>query len=244
MRRSNLRVNICVLDDNDITIEYVKKMSAIASQELKTESPNIFCFVSPKEFMNWLDHEEINIDVCFLDINLQSQVNGIDIAKLIKDINYHTLIVFMTSYDNYFADMVQVEPFRFLQKPFEYKNFYEIFVAVDKRIKQQILDHKCNYKYKINGITFLVDLNNIIYVSSYKRKIILCGKNGDTTEFYGKLDIVEKEIKSLTDKFIRISKSYLFNRDYIENVGKNSVSVHGINYKVSPKYKDNIKIVT
>ena len=117
-------------------------------------------------------------------------------------------------------------------------------MAVDKRIKQQILDHKCNYKYKINGITFLVDLNDIIYVSSYKRKIILCGKNGDTTEFYGKLDIVEKEIKSLTDKFIRISKSYLFNREYIENVGKNSVSVQGINYKVSPKYKDNIKIVT
>lgn len=237
-------MNICVLDDNEITIQYIRKMSIIASQELKIENPNLFCFVDPKEFINWLDQNEINIDVCFLDVNLQSKVTGIDIAKLIKDIDYHTLIVFMTSYDNYFADMVQVEPFRFLQKPFEYKKFYDIFVDMHKRIIQQSSDHKCNYRYKINGITFVVDLNEVIYVSSYKRKIIMYSKNGNTTEFYEKLDHVEEEIKSLTDKFVRISKSYLFNKDFIENIGKNSVSVQGINYKVSPKYKDNIKIVT
>ncbi|MBD5395894.1 MAG: hypothetical protein HDR71_16905 [Lachnospiraceae bacterium] len=63
-------------------------------------------------------------------------------------------------------------------------------------------------------------------------------------EFYGKLDNVEIEIKALTTKFIRINKSYLFNKDFIENIGKNSITVCGVSYQVSPKYKHNIENIT
>lgn len=237
-------MNICILDDTTFTIEHVKKMILSSCEELKISEPNIFSFVSPEDFTDWI-HSHHNLDVCFLDVNLEHKIDGLEIAKLIKDTNYHTLIVFMTSYDSYFPDMVQVEPFRFLPKPIESKKFSDIFHAVyDRIILKKSEEHVPIYKCKNNGIIFPVNLNEVIYFTSYKRKIYVHDTKNFNVEFYGKLDDVEKEIRSLSNKYIRINKSYLLNKDYIENIGKNSVSVEGVTYAISPKYRNNLKIIT
>ena len=150
----------------------------------------------------------------------------------------------MTSYNDYFQEMVQAEPFRFLPKPFQYDDFHKIFVDIYKRIVLKNSEKDCTYRFKNNGIIFSVDLKDVIYMSSYKRKILIKDIRDQHMEFYGKLDDVEIEINSLTDKFIRINKSYLFNQNYIEYIGKNSISVQGLTYQISPKYKHNVKNIT
>lgn len=236
-------MNICILDDNEITVKCVNKMISESCITLKIPTPNIFCFVSSEEFLMWFSHDR-KIDIFFLDIDLKSKINGIAIAKIVKEINYHTLLVFMTSYNDYISEIVQVEPFRFLEKPFNHKDFHTIFAAAYNRITLKDLEQKCIYKFKNNGIIYLVNLNEIIHISSYKRKIIMLNINANNLEFYGKLDDVEKEIKLITRNFVRINKSYLFNIKYIENIGKNDIVVQGITYHISPKYKHNIEIIT
>lgn len=236
-------MNISILDDNKIIVVCVKKMIEDSCINMKISSPNILCFLSPNEFISNLEHNK-DIDICFLDIDLKCEINGLLIARKIKEINYHTLLIFMTSYNNYLSEIVQVEPFRFLQKPFQYEDFYSVFVAAYKRISLKQFENECLYRFKKNGIIFSTNLNDVIYISSYKRKIIMLTKANQNIEFYEKLDNVETEIKSLTDIFIRINKSYLFNTRYIENIGKNSITVQGIIYHVSPQYKHNLEIIT
>lgn len=236
-------MKICVLDDNETTTKYVNKMIIDSCINLNIPEPDIFCFLSPDEFVPWFNYEN-SIDICFLDIDLKSTVNGLSIAKMIKDVHYNTLLIFMTSYNNYLSDIVQVEPFRFLAKPFNYEDFYPLFLAAYKRILSINSERECIYRFKNNGITFGASLKDIIYISSYKRKIIMLSIKEGNIEFYGKLDEVEREIKLLTSDFIRINKSYLFNSRYIENIGKNSIVVQGITYQISPMYKHNLKIIT
>lgn len=231
-------MNICILDDNTATTNGVGQMAAWSCQRLNIPDPAIFRFTSSEKFLTWLDqNDSLLIDVCFLDIDLKSETNGLAIARLIKDKNYHTLLVFMTVYDHYFTEMVQVEPFRFLAKPFQYEEFHKVFLEVHKRINLENSENKCMYSFKKNGITFSVNLNDIISISSDKRKIILLHDNGDRPSFYGKLDQVEQDVKLLTDKFMRISKSFLVNTDFVESIGKNSLSIQGSTYNISPKYK-------
>lgn len=236
-------MNICVIDDCRLTIDSIKKMIIESSKELNIPEPNVFNFTEPYSFIDWLS--QINsIDVCFLDIKLENEIDGIKIAKLIKDKNYHTLIVFMTGYDDYFPEMVQVEPFRFLPKPIQYDNFYKIFQDVyDRIILKKSEEHEPVYECKCNGITYRLNLNEVIYFSSYKRKISVHSRKTFNIDFYGKLDKVEEEIRSITNKYVRINKSYLFNKDFIECIGKNSIFVEGVEYTISPKYRDSIKLL-
>lgn len=236
-------MNICIIEDNKMEANFVSSMSIDVCKELKITEPSIYCFNSPDKFTDWIKCNK-KIHVCFLDIDLQSEDNGIALAKIIKEKDHNTLIVFMTSYDNYFQDMVQVEPFRFLPKPFQYNEFYKIFVDIYKRIILKNSEKDCTYKFKNNGIIYSANLKEVIYMTSYKRKIIIMDVRDQHMEFYGKLDDVEIEVNSLTDKFIRINKSYLFNQNYIEYIGKNSISVQGLTYQISPKYRQKLKIIT
>ena len=237
-------MNIVVLDDHLIITEGIDKMIINSCHDLKISEPNIFNFTTSQDFISWFNEQNIDIDVCFLDLDLNSEINGLDIAKIVKSKNYHTLLVFITSFENYFTKMVQLEPFRFLDKPFNYEEFHKIFVDIYKRIVLKNFEKDCSYRFKNNGITFSINLKDVIYISSYKRKIIMLNTRNEYIDFYGKLDAVEIEVNSLTDKFIRINKSYLFNKDYIDVIGKNSITVQGVVYQISPKYKHNLEIIT
>lgn len=238
-------MNIAILDDSELMTETVGTMICKSCQDLHIAEPDIYYFTDPQNFIEWCKCDNNTLDVCFLDIDLKNEINGIDVAKIVKQINYHTLLIFMTAFMCYLNEVVQVEPFRFLEKPIYHEDFHKVFVDVYKRIVLKISEEKeCKFRFKNNGITFYAKLEDVIYVSSYKRKIIMFDTRNQYIDFYGKLDEVEVEINSLTDRFVRINKSYLFNKDYIDIIGKNSITVQGTVYQVSPKYKHNIEIIT
>jgi len=60
-----------------------------------------------------------------------------------------------------------------------------------------------------------IDMAEILYVMSDKRKIIVYQPHGKTDEVYMKLDQVEE---SLDTRFVRCHQSYLVNMDYIHGI--------------------------
>lgn len=237
-------MKVCIVDDIKITVDSLMKMVESASSDISIsgdikESIECNAFYNLNDFNKWLDVGNI-VDICFLDINFGvKSENGLEVAKRLKNINYKTLIIFISDYNNYYMDMVQVEPFRFLHKPLTYEDVIPIFKLACERYFLQNSNRICSYKYTYNGITFSVDLNEIKYICSQKRKIYLYSEN-DIGEFYGKLDNVEKEITTISDYFLRINKSYLVNTNYIENFGKNELVLDNQIFTISSKYKDNV----
>ena len=228
-----MEIEIVVIDDNKSVVEGIGTLLYMISTQ-KHIDIKVYTFTNLDGFGDFIKTHKI--DICFLDIELGCNINGITLAKQIKKNNYKTLLIFLSSYDNYYKDLVQVEPFRFLSKPFSQKSFNEIFEAACNRVLH-LEKKKCYYTYSINGINFRTDLNDVLYISSYKRKVYMLNNKGETIEFYGKLDDVEQEIKELSDNFLRINKSYLINKLFVSKWGKNDVTIGDNVLNVSSKYK-------
>lgn len=229
-------MNVCIIDDNKFIADGIKKTIINVSKELE-ETINCYVFYNTKDFNRWFSVN--SVDICFLDVNLNNKANdaeGLQLAKRLKQIDYHTLIIFISGFNDYYVDMVQVEPFRFLHKPFEHKDVTSVFkLAYDRYFLQT--HENAEYRYKYNGIIFSVDLKDVKYIYSLKRKI--CMKtNNDVLEFYGKLDNVENEILNLSKDFLRIGKSYLVNTKYVTSFNKCSIQIDNEEFNISEKYKN------
>lgn len=239
-------MRISIVDDNKLITDGMKAMllKCDTYKEIINEELEIDVCYSSKDFFQLPNKKDI--DLCFLDINLEEEsINGLGLAKYIKKTNHRILLIFISSFDDYYCDMVQVEPFRFLHKPFMPEDLYRVFIEACERI---LLEKESKtsflYKYTYNGIIHSVDLSCIKYIYSLKRKIYLVrgfvDDEKEINEFYGKLDLVEKEINELVDFFIRINKSILVNKYYIESYGKNEIYIDNEKLSISPKYKKEV----
>ena len=67
--------------------------------------------------------------------------------------------------------------------------------------------------------------------------------NGSWTPwFYKKLDEVEAQLEQMNIKFLRISKSYLVNVNYVKEFRYEKVVMDdGKEFKIGPRYKDKIR---
>lgn len=232
-------IKVCIIDDNRILADGIKAMLKTAENRFDV-TLEIYTFYDSNSFLESSHHN--NTDICFLDIDLgEIDTNGLSLARYIKEANYHTLLIFMSGFDDYYHELVQVEPFRFLHKPITAPEIIEVFGKAYSRITMEEQNTSCIFKYSYNGLIFTVDLNTVVYLCSLKRKIYIHQEEYEVSEFYGKLDNVEKDIKTLTDCFLRINKSYLININFIENFGKNEVTIGDQVLTISPKYKESVK---
>ena len=102
--------------------------------------------------------------------------------------------------------MFETEPFRYLKKPLDEEKFEEYFTRALERIQR----HLHYFTYSSRHATFRIPFRDILYLESYRRQIILHGKEGSDT-FYGRLGTIEKDLEQGSCPFIRIHQSYLVN---------------------------------
>ena len=103
-------------DDNIKTLNTLSNMLESIFIKHNLEAKIDFKATSDIELLN---HIKFNpIDVYILDINLHCNLNGIDIAKLIRQTNKHSYIIFVTGHGEYNELAYKCKTFDFLRKPF------------------------------------------------------------------------------------------------------------------------------
>lgn len=153
----------------------------------------------------------------YLDIEMV-QLNGIDVAKKIREKDTSAIIIYISSYENYLIELFEVEPFRFIKKPVDKKIFVQYFYKAYERI----IHENVYFDYKFNKVQYKVLTKDIMYFESSGRLINVVDKIG-MGKFYGKLNQVEKELKSGQTPFLRIHQSYLVNYRFIREISFSKV---------------------
>ncbi|KJD43961.1 response regulator [Paenibacillus terrae] len=109
MGRSDKFTRIILLDDEELALDYMKRLFS------KIENIHIV-----GSFMNPLAAKEHilleNIDVAFLDVSLP-EMNGIELAKQIQVEKPRLHIVFVTAYDKYAIQAFEINALDYLIKP-------------------------------------------------------------------------------------------------------------------------------
>ena len=102
-------MRILAVDDERLALLALKQ--AILGAE---PGCTLACFATPGEALTYAAKEPI--DVAFLDIEMDS-MNGLGLAKRLKDINGKTNIVFVTGYSHYAVDAFSLRASGYLEKP-------------------------------------------------------------------------------------------------------------------------------
>ena len=228
-------INIIICDDEIILAQDLEQK--IKKIHLKEEYSISVC-TTVNELLGIISKIS-RCDILFMDIELDDGIKGTDVAAKLKELYTEMLIVYVSGYSTYYVDMVQAEPFKFLEKPFDTGRLKTILEAALNRLKKS----NYTYTYEFDKEVYIVDLREVMYIYSRYRRIYMVLKDEKEIYFYGRLDIVESEIKEIYDLFIRINKSYLVNINSIYSFKDNQLYIRDKNnteVSISRKYKDNL----
>ena len=65
-----------------------------------------------------MSNSRTGYQIIFLDIEMQ-EMNGIEVARRLRELEKDFLLVFITGYDNYMLESFEVLPFRYVLKPID-----------------------------------------------------------------------------------------------------------------------------
>lgn len=173
-----------------------------------------------------------DIDVLFLDIVLDSNVNGIELAKKYRKLKGYTLdIVFVSSHDNLVFNAFDIAPTGFIRK-MHYKSDLSKCVDVIKSKLQ-----KKRSKIRLNND--FVKLMDILYIETKMGSSYYNLKNREKIKTSERMYQVEKKLEN--SSFARCHASFIVNVIYIIHLDSKTVELEGgIKIPISRKYKDNV----
>ena len=173
-----------------------------------------------------------NTGVYFLDINLNSNMNGMKLAQQIRLYDPRGFIIFITAHSelSYMTFQYRVEAMDFVLKdnPAEAKvKLRECLLhAMERHTLQTNKTHKV-YTLEVGGRKISVDYEDILFfeTSSNIHKVILHAKDRQI-EFPGAL----KELTGVLDgNFVRCHRAFLVNKNNIKEVDTKNRIIHFAN---------------
>ncbi len=147
-------------------------------------------------------------DVIFLDIQME-QPDGMETAKLLRRRGDHSLLVFVTVLKELVFDAFQVEAYDYLLKPLDSARFHQTMNRVLRALEQRTAE---NIVIQRGTGCEVVLLSDIVYCEVLGRKIYLHKSDGTVSDYYDKLEDLERRVDG---RFFKCHRSYLVNLDYV-----------------------------
>lgn len=153
-------------------------------------------------------NSECVYDLVFLDIQM-NEIDGISLAKELKLRNGKVVIFFITSYNQYQDDAMDVRAFRFFEKPFNPKRLYSGLEKAMEYIDESYVDF---YLYSDKSqCRVLVD--DVAYIELRNRKTII----NTIHDQYITGNKFDEFCKSLPGSFFyQVHKSFFVNLHYVD----------------------------
>ena len=175
-------------------------------------------------------------DIIFLDVDLPGK-SGIEFLKEVT-IPDNTRVIMVTSSKNYALDAFENDVVDYLLKPVDYNRFEK---SVDKVMKTSSLktDSSGYVFVRSNGADVKLFYDDIEWIRSASEYVII-RTNKSKHMVYSNMESI---LSKLTNKFIRVHRSYIINTDKIDKVHKNLVEVNGEFIRVSKSYKKDMESI-
>ena len=242
-RRRTQMINIAICDDDRIFTENVELLLCrIASEQGIAISCEVFHDGSG--LIGAVMEQKMFFDLVYLDIEMED-LDGIHTALALRKAELPTLIVYLSGHEEYLKDLFRTEPFRFLSKPIEEKEFCQIFLEAHERIQKRVgyfifFFKKSCYRIPFDRITCFESRNRVITIHLSRAGTEETVPMQD--RFYGKMNEIEKQVAALNGRFLRVHQSFLVNFDYIKTLSASEVVLlDGRKFQVSEDRSKDIR---
>ena len=230
-------INIAVCDDNlqfaKLLLQHLKRLCAYKIP------PRIDCRLTPAfssgaEVLAYL--KENSIDVLFLDIDMP-ETNGFELAKILCESHPDTVIVFVSSYEEFVYSSFEYCPFRFLRKSHLTE---ELDITFQKVIEKCVMNNETLLFYTTDGEVVL-RVKDIILFEGQKNYYVIKTVSGKEYKCRGTMGSVESYAGKYD--FFRIHSAYIVNFEHIESINNDGfiITKKGQRLSVSKKRASEFK---
>ena len=222
-------LNFAICDDNLEILDRLSKMLESIFIANNLDASLVFSTESPSELLKYLQNNAVN--VLLLDIELKSNINGLELAELVRKTNKSVYIIFTTGHLEHILNAFKVKTFDYLPKPITQERLEETVLRLVDDISQ------APKKFiRLDNKNTIINEDSINYIKRDGMKLVFYTENR-SYEIYSSFN----KIKScLPDNFVRCHKSFIANINNISDVCADNTIVFNDNSScfIGPKYKD------
>ena len=188
-----MKVAIC--DDDINQLEVIKAAMKNYEAAHDKHTYEIECFDNPLEFLQ-RSEKTGGYDILLLDICMPG-ILGTDIAKEIRKKKEKSEIVFLTASQDFAVEAFSLKAAHYVVKPFTAEQFAE---ALDRATEKFTSKQNRNINIKLqNGDLRFIELNEIMYVESFRHTQCIYLKSGESIE-------ARETLAKLSSMFDEVSK--------------------------------------
>ena len=175
--------------------------------------------------------KDSKVDVLFLDIDLKSNLSGLEIAEIVRKSNRDCYIIFETAHLEYGLIAYKYKTFDFICKPVTSQRLEECVL----RLLEDVSELKKKFIRLDNKNTIIAEAE-VAYIKKDGMKLIFHTDSRDYEVYSSFLKIQD----SLPDNFVRCHKSFIANIDNVTKVesSNNVVYFDNSSCDIGPKYKN------
>ena len=190
-------MKIAICDDSKAEIETITR----CINRLKEYSFTADIFMSPGDLLS--SRKEKNYDIYILDIEMP-EMNGLQLAKEIRQDDSNALFVFLTSHAEYMRHVFEVITFDFIDKPITEERLEQLIKKAVEYLQKTSKHFIFSYRKNNQSLSF----SQILYIEKCGRKAII-----HTMEQNYQTNMTLSEIWEQLDEnaFVNIHASFIIN---------------------------------
>lgn len=164
---------------------------------------DIFATTKPEEALQ----SRTAYTLAFLDIQMEG-LDGISLARELKQRNGKVVVFFVTAYHEYQDDAMDLQAFRYFEKPFDVNRLY---AGLDKAMEYIDGAYVDFFLYNQQAQTRIL-VDDVVYVTRDNRRVLLITQNG---RFYTRESFDDWCGRLPNLFFFQVHKSFLVNLHYV-----------------------------
>lgn len=233
-------MNIVICEDDIPYQNYIKDILMDYIEE--TNSNSIIALVTDNsdDVIGYIKNNS-EVTLYFLDIKLNSAINGIELAMRIREKDFYSNIIFITNYPEFVRTTYdcRVEALDYIIKNASENTKAKICSGLKLVEMRQTKGYEKCLNIDNKQHSFSIPYDCIYYIEAIKstHKLLLYYDNGIITFYCLLKDLIEK----LDDRFVRCHKSIIVNKDKIASIDKKNhtlIMQGGHQCVYSSKYKE------
>lgn len=211
-REIGVNIKVAVLEDSSADAEYVTALVDRWGKEAG-HTLNINRFPSSEAFLFQYEDEK-NVDILLLDIEM-GQMNGVDLAKKIRQGNDRVQMIFITGYPDFMAEGYEVSALHYLMKPVSCERLWTVLDRAAANLAREEKRLCVTFERR----TDYVFLSRILYIEAQKQYVLI-HTLGETYRMKKSLTKTEAE---LDEYFLQVQRSFCVNLRHVTKIKKGSL---------------------
>ncbi len=230
-------LSFVLCDDNSSILDRLDKILDSIFIKHNIDAEVSYTATRPEDVLSYMKDNTVN--VLFLDIDLKSNMSGIDLASQIRKVNKQVYVIFTSAHLEYILIAYKCKTFDFIPKPISLERVEETILRLMDDINN---GGKKNTFIRIDNKNTIINQDSINFIKKDGMKLVFY----TDTRVYEAYSSFNKIATSLPQNFVRCHKSYIANINKIADIqsNDNTIIFNGHNNKdkcfIGPKYKNEL----